>query len=385
MVSVSYQVLFKTNLNIRSFLTEFILSVFENNLIGYDEDNLDSYIKIRSISEIYRGRYLVSFDIDYPDIEIQKDESSSSFDQKKKEFENSLRKMFDDFNEGLSNSEEVESLLKFRDDLLLNSLKEFQLELFELEMKLRSIISHIFIVTYHENLYKFTEYQSIHPIIKGVEEKREELLRSRYENEFFFLTFNQYRNITLPDIISTEILNKIINDSSSNEILKEKLTALGIFKSTKKEYSDFLAEINQDLESIETLRNCVAHNRNPNDKEISNYEKARDNLNLKMNEFLKKLKKESIKYSFLFVQISTEIRESTQMVEVESITLSDEDGNEEDFDDFNLDQEFGFVEENWEEIAGDIKNSVKKSLKEKGYKFIDNYDFEIHDPWGEVH
>lgn len=129
------------------------------------------------------------------------------------------------------------------------------------------------------------------------EEKRN-VFEENFENEFFFLTFGQYRELHLPDVISAPILNRLIGEHKFDTYLKERILNMGIFRNGEK-YNRFLKSIQQDLQSIEKLRNCIAHNRaladiiienhqtaeNDTNTIIDNYQTAKKNLEEKIDEF----------------------------------------------------------------------------------------------------
>ena len=63
---------------------------------------------------------------------------------------------------------------------------------------------------------------------------------------------------------------------------KENIVNRGI---RKEKYLDFLNSIKEDMESLDTVRNCVAHNRTPTDEEIINYERAVEEIRVKFDNF----------------------------------------------------------------------------------------------------
>ena len=67
------------------------------------------------------------------------------------------------------------------------------------------------------------------------------------------------------------------------EAIKIELTRIPIKDGTD---SDLIASLKQMLDPIERLRNCVAHNRTPTDRIIQNYHNARNELDIKLDEFL---------------------------------------------------------------------------------------------------
>ncbi len=196
------------------------------------------------------------------------------------------------FCESFNEDDNCEFLIKFSDQQLFESLQNYYKEIFDIEMKLREILSFIFISTYENDCYAFLEFQKqkVTPIYgKGVGEVDiPAFLKSKYQNEFFYLTFNQYRQLKLPDIVKSETLINLLADSGSFEELKASIQNLGAMKSEKNDYLGFLNRISENLESIEAVRNCVAHNREPTDEELDNYTMAKEKLEKELDEFFKK-------------------------------------------------------------------------------------------------
>ena len=68
-------------------------------------------------------------------------------------------------------------------------------------------------------------------------------------------------------------------------ILKQNILNRGI---VNKKYREFLAKIKSNLESIENLRNCIAHNRSIRDDIRENYEHAKDGLKDSIDAFFER-------------------------------------------------------------------------------------------------
>jgi hypothetical protein len=273
MISTLFQIVFTKKVNFIGEITKILRTSFEEIYLEKTEDDLKDYIQIKYIYVISNKRFLIGFNIDFEDIETDIDSAIKTFCKNIQENEN------------------CEFIVKFYDDNLLSNLKTLYDEVFEIEMKLREIITFIFISTYENDYYNLLDFQKINPKIKRVKKQGiPDFLKDRFQNEFFFLTFSDYRSLKVPDIIkSSTVINLLAENNKTTKTLKRSILNLGVFKEEKSKYVDFLNSIEEDLESIETIRNCVAHNRQPTDEEIQNYEKARDNLNQKMESFTQDL------------------------------------------------------------------------------------------------
>ena len=165
--------------------------------------------------------------------------------------------------------------------------QEYAKEIFNLEMRLREILSFIFLDTYkgdYYNLAKETDVK-IQPLNKG-NKPNEEYYDSHFENEFFFLLFSNYIRLSnLKEIEYSDFIEAFL-DADSWGGLQQKIQNRGIIK---KEYQDFLAGIKQNLDPIENIRNCIAHNRSipksDNYKTITDYNKAKKELDESIDTF----------------------------------------------------------------------------------------------------
>ncbi len=268
MDSICFQALFSEERDFLDFIKKNLLKASEENSNLIDKENVDNYSQLNYVKKLSNHRYLVGFDIIL--------DNSVSFE------------IIKFFCESFDEDDKCEFLIKFSDQQLFESLQNYYKEIFDIEMKLREILSFIFISTYENDCYTFLEFQKqkVTPIYgkKVSEVDIPAFLKSKYQNEFFYLTFNQYRQLKLPDIVKSETLINLLADSKSFEDLKENINNLGAMKSEKNDYLAFLNRISENLESIESVRNCVAHNREPTDDELDNYNMAKEKLEKELGE-----------------------------------------------------------------------------------------------------
>jgi len=343
MDSVDFQVLFTSNIDFEKTIKELIIEVSKeyNDLIN--EDNIDAIVEVKYTKELSNNRFLIGF-------KIITEETFS--DEELKIFCGSINDL-----------DECEFLIKFEDVFLFDSLKKYYDEIFEIEMQLREILSYIFISTYEDDCFSFLEFQKqkINLTIRGVQEKdMPDFLKNKYQNEFFYLTFNQYRQLKLPDVIKSKTLINLLSDSKSFDEIRKGINKLGAMRPERKEYREFLERISQDLESIETVRNCVAHNREPSDKELENYNFAKGKLQREIDNFFKK--------KVIFATIR--IEEKTHEIGVwrqNSTILEFEDGEEEEIDFGDME----FFGDSAEDTYEEFKRVLIEHLKNNNYNLTD--------------
>ena len=201
------------------------------------------------------------------------------------------------------------TVFKYSDNFLLKALERNYREIFELEMKLREAITIIFVHKYQNDLFdllidfeanQFSNLKALKSKKIDWSEKEadksidwSQRLNRATENEFFHLLFSDYRKLDNPSQqISVQTVVKLIVASRDFEVLATNLNSRGI---TNKDHLSFLSKIKPHLENIEDLRNCVAHNKTPSDREIENYDSSKNTLNKLLDEFLKEIQETSTK------------------------------------------------------------------------------------------
>ena len=147
-------------------------------------------------------------------------------------------------------------------------------------MQLREILSCIFYYEYSEDFYNLLdEYEVNFPKDTPPQEE----LQERRENQFFYLTFSNYLSLNKPkELRKVNDINNILESSDSYEEFRDKICNRGI---KNEKHLDFLAGIKQDLQTIESVRNSVAHNRTISPTTLGHYETARNHLLERFQEF----------------------------------------------------------------------------------------------------
>ncbi len=270
-VTVDYLVVYSEELDLMDLLTEMLKNALED---VYDEppeeEELRQHINIRYTKKRKDKA------------ERQEDcRCTSGFSVEFDSGEERLAELIDDFSESLANctDEGIEHLLKLNDPQLQRTLRDYGEEIFEIEMKLREALSLIFVDTYGQDFYALLKDVDI----TQTERPSVQRMQQFYENEFFFLFFSHYPRINNRKRPNQDGIFEYIQQAEDFEELKQKMTANPI---TKERYADFLASLEQRVDSIEKLRNCVAHNRSIPKRTLDNYKTAKDLLLQEIKEFL---------------------------------------------------------------------------------------------------
>jgi len=198
-----------------------------------------------------------------------------------------FKKLTKEFGQKLQSNSGISLVIKYNDEAMMTNYQNYVKEIFELEMKLREAISFIFLDTYKEDYYNLLKDVNVktQPISQN-SQPDENYFKSHFENEFFFLLFSDYTKLDNQKDLEQHDLIDMISDSDSYEDLKQKIQNRGI---CKKKYQDFLAEIQRNLDPIEKVRNCIAHNRSierSNDNRmIVDYENSIDRLKKSIDDF----------------------------------------------------------------------------------------------------
>lgn len=185
--------------------------------------------------------------------------------------EENEKKYINDFFDQLLDREKVLYIFKFFDSSAVLLYQTIFKNIYDIESKLREIISCIFYSTYPDKFFKTLEAHQV-GVQPAFSDRTEEDKRKFFENEFHYLIFSDYKKIKdLKEIKNIQqIINIILNKNSFEEFKKE-LDKQGIKNQL---YIDFLDKIRDKLDSIEKVRNCVMHSRTISESLSENFNKA---------------------------------------------------------------------------------------------------------------
>lgn len=189
-----------------------------------------------------------------------------------------------DFAGALSDTEGIEHLLKFYDELLLEQNLEYMRELFSIEMNLRKILSLIYLSAGQKSFYDLLCDDVVGARGKDDNKPTPEQMRKACENEFFHLLFSDYPKLNQRRPLSqvANIINLLLN-ADSFEYIKCELTRTPVETESDK---DFIVSLKSLLDPVEKLRNSVAHNRTSGERIVQSYTEAKARLENECNSYL---------------------------------------------------------------------------------------------------
>lgn len=143
--------------------------------------------------------------------------------------------------------------------------------------------------TYETDYYNLLTETNVKPRFEGKsnllsnKEQKESYLRKRFENEFFHILFDQYKKLGELKTIKLEDLVSIAEGAKDFDEFRSQIIFRGILK---EDYLDFINSIKADMEILEKVRNCFAHNRSPSEDDFINFGRVKVELLKKIDEFL---------------------------------------------------------------------------------------------------
>jgi hypothetical protein len=195
---------------------------------------------------------------------------------------NEAQTVLDEFAQTLLDTISDSHLVKFEDSLLLADLTRWAEEIFHLEMKLRRVLTLIYLhADPGQDPYNLLKDEKEQPMAKDKPDSKQ--MKAAVDNQFFHLTFSQYVNLnTRPDPQLRELLTNIRNSANYDDLYTE----INRKPIESEDDISFLAGLKNRMEAIEKMRNCVAHNRRPSSRIIENYENAHPLLNDLLDNYL---------------------------------------------------------------------------------------------------
>ena len=173
-------------------------------------------------------------------------------------------------------------VVRFEDPLLQDQLARYATEIFVLEMKLRRVLSFIYLHVYQrdEDPYDLLREEQIRPMNSQLTQHQ---MQDMKENQFFHLLFSQYINLNKRPEPSLDDLRTLIRDSEQYDSLRGELLRSPI---TDERDANLLSDLKELMDPIEQMRNCVAHNRRPSSRIAGNYSTTRPRLDHRLDDYL---------------------------------------------------------------------------------------------------
>ncbi|MPM48055.1 hypothetical protein SDC9_94777 [bioreactor metagenome] len=188
----------------------------------------------------------------------------------------------DQFIETLKETPPILHVVKFEDPLLQQELARRAAEIFNLEMKLRRVLSFIYLHAYQQG----DPYNLLHEeSVRFAKEPSRDQMRGNVENQFFHLTFSQYINLNQRPEIKLPALLDILRSAEQYDSFRSEIIRVPI---QQEEDASFLAGLKERMDAIETMRNCMAHNRRPSRRVTDNYENALPLLERQLDAYLER-------------------------------------------------------------------------------------------------
>ena len=241
-------------------LIEFLTEMLKSTLEAVDDEppvveELEQHINIRYTTTREDGRWTCGFSVTFDSAEGQ------------------MEDLINNFSEFVADCEEegIKHLLKLNDPQLRRTLRDYGDEIFQIEMKLREALSLIFVNAY-ENFYDLLKETNVTPSARSDKEQ----MQKSYENQFFLLVFSQYKQINNRKLPELEKIFEYIRQAEDFDGLQQMITTKRPI--TERRYTGFLASLKNQVEWIEKLRNCVAHNKSIPEDIIVNYETEKATL-----------------------------------------------------------------------------------------------------------
>lgn len=254
---------------ILSILLERLLEALEANLNDVENDSLNRMVQIM-------------FERPQPTNADSPPCAVLSFSLDLSEDTTSIRDVIDMFAESLM-AEPIKYLVKYEDPLLRAELSAHAENLFALEMKLRRVLSIIYLNAYPgTDPYDLLTEETVQPLAK--EKPQMAQMKAAAENQFFHLTFGQYVSLNqrppIKDLVSL-IRNKEAYEAFRDEVLRQPIE--------HEVDASFLASLKGRMDVIEKMRNAVAHNRRPSRKVTEDFTNVLPLVNQVLDEYFSAL------------------------------------------------------------------------------------------------
>ena len=268
MVVVSYQIIFTEDKDVKKELVELLKKSFADNYDDFSDEDLENLIEIKYAKRIDEYKQIIGFDLIIDEIGTE------------------INFVISNFNDYLSDHEDISLIVKFYDESLFSNLSKIYEEIFGIEMRLREAVTLIFLDTYKTDYYNLLKDSNINPSsgkdgLPKEEKQKRDFLEKRLENEFFHISFKDYTNLSNIKELKQEDLFPITESSNDFQEFKEKILNRGV---TNKYYKNFLEEVKKIMDNLEKIRNCVAHNRNLKNG-LLDYEKYFEEIKSKLDNF----------------------------------------------------------------------------------------------------
>jgi len=198
------------------------------------------------------------------------------------EYINKAQTVVDEFAKALIGENSISHIVKFEDPLLKAELAQWSEEIFAIEMKLRRVLTFIYLYAYQEeDPYQLLKEEKEQPMSK--DKPNSDQMKKALENQFFHLVFSQYINLNQRPEFKIPFVLENIQNAETYDIFRREIKRIPI---EYEEDASLLAGLKPKMETIEAMRNCIAHNRRPSSRVVNNYKNAHPLLNQLLDDYL---------------------------------------------------------------------------------------------------
>ena len=258
--------------DLKQTLTELLAEVLEDNQNDFDEDIVSSMIQLRhertggevaNDSGVISSNRLVGLALDLPDDTAP------------------MKTVVENFARALPDTPPVSHAVKFEDPLLQAELANHAAEIFALEMKLRRVLSLVYLNAYQAaDPFQLLRDEKTTP--RGSPTLKQ--METAGENEFFHLLFSDYISLNQRLPVTLETLLEMIHREEQYDTLRAEIGRTTTIDDEGD--ADLLADLKVLMDPIERMRNCVAHNRHPPERVTQSYPNALLRLQERLDEYL---------------------------------------------------------------------------------------------------
>lgn len=261
------------HIDLQKPLAELLSNVLESNLNEFEPHQIEQMIQIRCCREggDIEGEsgeklrfVLVGFVLELPD-----GIASSEI-------------VLQEFTEALPATTPIFHVLKFEDPILQTELAQRAAEIYALEMRLRRVLSLIYLHAYQTgDPYDLLKDEVVKPF-NSKEQPTAQQMRTAAENQFFHMTFSQYVALNQRADIKPSAMLEIVRAAEQYEVFRQEVLRVPV------EHEDdavLLAGLKERMDAVERMRNCVAHNRRPTKSISENYLNARPLLEQTLDDY----------------------------------------------------------------------------------------------------
>ena len=256
--------------NIKQILTDLLTEALDSNSNEFDDVVIADMIQFRHEyfgnefidNEGVTTRYvLIGFALELNGIDFTRD-------------------VVDYFASSLPDTSPIYHVVKFEDPLLKEYLAERADEIFDIEMKLRRALSIIYLNAYQgEEPFRLLRDEEVKPM----KQPKQAQMKEATQNQFFHLTFSEYRNLNQYPQLKLPYILEVIRNAEQYDIFRAEIRRRPI-----EDEGDvgLIADLEKLINPIEDMRNCVAHNRRPTQEITDSYPNARQILNERLDQYL---------------------------------------------------------------------------------------------------